>query len=125
MFFGHLEPYQQAIQGFVFLSGFVCKSKMFIIEWASALVPPTLFLGFTPRVWMWLSLDIFRKNICAPDCVALRKSTWEGFEGGRRQLRNRKKELLPGKTTGRCSLLERLGNATRRYWTLQGGVGGF
>ena len=42
-----------------------------------------------------------------------------------RQLRNRKKELLAGKTTGRCSLLERPGNATRRYWTLQEGVGGF
>ena len=54
------------------------------IEWASALVPPTLFLGFAPRVWMWLSLDIFRKNICAPDCVALRKSGWlerSGWKG--------------------------------------------
>ena len=28
-------------------------------------------------------------------------------------------------TAGRCSLLDRPGNATRRYWTLQGSVGGF
>ena len=34
------------------------------------------------------------------------------------------KKLLAGNTTGRCNLLERPGNATRRYWTLQGGVGG-
>ena len=28
-------------------------------------------------------------------------------------------------SAGRCSLLERPGNATRRYWTLQASVGGF
>ena len=51
------------------------------------------------------------------------REAWEGFEGGRRQSWNREKELVAG--IYRWALEQRPGNATRRYWTLQEGVGGF